>query len=287
MTGHDVTSATSRYQVRALERALAILDAFSLAEPALSLTDLAARVNLAKSTATRLLAVLEERGYLERSPDTERYQIGVRAFELGSIYIQTTSIEAEAQPVLRQLARECQQTANLGILNGLAVVHIAVVPPDRPIRFYTTVGQRESAHCTGLGKALLAALDTERLAELVAEYGLPRRTARTITTLEELRAAVARVREQGFALDNEESFDGLKCVAASIRDDKNRTVAAVSISGPAGEFNSETLPQYSEAVLRAAAAISARLGHRVHALAPRNAFARSAADGTDDVAPRA
>ena len=123
-------------------------------------------------------AVLEERGYLERSPDTEKYRIGVRAFELGSIYIQTTSIEAEAQPVMRQLARECQQTANLGILSGFEVVHIAVVPPDRPIRFYTTVGQRDSAHCTGLGKALLAHLRPEELAELAGDLPFPRRTAR-------------------------------------------------------------------------------------------------------------
>lgn len=285
MTARDVTAAPPGYQVRALERALAILDAFSLAEPSLSLTDLAARVQLAKSTTTRLLAVLEARGYLERSPDTERYQIGVRAFELGSIYIQTTSIETEAQPVLRQLARECQQTANLGILNGLAVVHIAIVPPDRPIRFYTTVGQRDSAHCTGLGKALLAALDPERLAELVAEHGLPRRTARTITTMEELRGAVARVCEQGFALDDEESFEGLKCVAAPIWDDKNRAVAAVSVSGPAAEFNNEALPRYSEAVLRAAETISARLGHRVHAPVPRHTFAGSAAGGAHDLVP--
>lgn len=265
ITGRDATPASARYQVRALERALAVLDSFSLAEPALSLTDLATRLSLAKSTATRLLAVLEERGYLERSPDTEKYRIGVRAFELGSIYIQTTSIEAEAQPVMRQLARECQQTANLGILSGFEVVHIAVVPPDRPIRFYTTVGQRDSAHCTGLGKALLAHLRPEELAELAGDLPFPRRTARTITTLDELRMEVSRVRERGFALDNEESFPGLKCVAAPIRDDMNRAVAAVSISGPAVEFTDETLPRYSATVLRAAATISARLGHRVHA----------------------
>jgi DNA-binding IclR family transcriptional regulator len=252
----------SRYQVRALERALDILDAFSLAESQLSLTAIAARVGLAKSTTTRLLSVLEERGYLERSPETERYGIGVRAFEVGSVYIQTTTIEAEAEPALRRLARECQQTANLGILSRGEVVHLAVVAPDRPIRYYATVGQRESAHCTGLGKVLLATLDDGQLDEIIAARGLPRRTEYTITAPAQLRAQLARVRAAGFALDEEEAFPGLKCVAAPIRDHKGRTVAALSVSGPAPEFAPDALGRYTAAVLRAAGEVSARLGRR-------------------------
>lgn len=259
----DSAAEVANYQVRALERGLALLDAFSLAEPELSLTALAARAGLAKSTATRLLAVLEARGYLERSPDTERYRIGVRAFELGSLYIQTTSLEVEAQPVMAQLAHECEQTANLGVLSGADVVHLVVVPPDRPIRFATAVGGRDRAHATGLGKALLAALDDGALADLVARHGLPSRTARTLATLDALRADLAVVRDRGYAFDDEEAFAGLKCVAAPIRDDKGRVVAAVSVSGPAAEFGPANLPRYAVAVTDAARAISDRLGHRV------------------------
>ena len=253
----------ANYQVRALERALDILDAFRLDRPALSLTELAARTGLAKSTATRLLAVLEERGYLERSAETERYRIGVRAFEVGSIYIQTTTVEAEAQPALQRLARECNQTANLGILDRGEVVHLAVVPPDRPIRFSAAVGQREYAHCTALGKALLAALDDGQLAAAVGGPELPGRTGRTLRTLDALRADLARVRERGVALDDEESYTGLRCLAAPIYDDKGRAVAAISVSGPLGEFTDDTLPRYTEAVLRAARDVSSRLGNAV------------------------
>ncbi|HEX5502300.1 MAG TPA: IclR family transcriptional regulator [Thermomicrobiales bacterium] len=263
MRQKEAAAEAANYQVRALERGLSLLDAFSLAAPELSLTALAARAGLAKSTATRLLAVLEARGYLERSPDTERYRVGVRAFELGSLYIQTTSLEAEAQPVMAHLARECRQTANLGVLSGAEVVHLAVVPPDRPIRFATAVGVRDRAHATGLGKALLAALDAAALADLVARHGLPPRTERTIATLDALVADLAGVRARGYAVDDEESFAGLKCVAAPIRDDKGRVVAAVSVSGPAGEFGATDLPRYTEAVTGAARAISDRLGHRV------------------------
>ena len=260
----DEASGASNYQVRALDRALDILDAFSLAEPELTLTAIAARVNLAKSTATRLLSVLEERGWLERSTDTDRYRVGVRAFELGTIYIQTTSLEAEAEPYLQHLARTCHQTANLGILNDGEVVHIAVVAPERPIRFSTPLGQRESAHCTGLGKALLAELSPDELRAVIARHGLPARTARTITTQRDLQAELVRVRAQGYAMDDEEAYTSLRCVAAPVRDARGRVIAALSVSGLANEFTEESLPRFIAELHEAAQGLSVRLGNGVH-----------------------
>jgi DNA-binding IclR family transcriptional regulator len=256
----------ANYQVRALERALDIVDAFSLAEPELTLTAIAARVGLAKSTATRLLAVLEERGWLERSAETDRYRIGVRAFEVGNIYIQTTTLEGEARPILRDLAAACGQTANLGVLRGGEVVHIAVVAPDRPIRFTTAIGQREPAHSTGLGKALLAALPLDELDRVIARQPLAARTERTITDPAALAAHLAAVRAQGYALDDEEDYDGLRCVAAPVRDARGAIVAAISVSGLAGELDDAALPRYIAAVRRAAGEVSARLGYAVRAV---------------------
>ena len=145
------------YQVRALARGLAILTSFTLTHPEQSLTAISTRLGLAKGTAVRLLTVLEEHGFVERAA-SERYRLGVRLFELGSIYEQTFSIEQAARPALEVLAKECQQTANLGILNAGQVVHVAVVPPQRPIHFAGQLGARELVHCTGLGKALIADL---------------------------------------------------------------------------------------------------------------------------------
>jgi DNA-binding IclR family transcriptional regulator len=263
-----VATAQAQYQVRALSRALDLLNAFSLAQPELSLAAIAASTHLAPSTALRLLAILVDYGLVEKSAETDRYRIGVRLFELGSIYIQATSIEAEALPLMQTLARECHQTANLGILDRGEVVHLAVVPPERPIRFYARVGQRESAHCTGLGKALLAGLTESEVEQLVAQRSLTSRTDRTIVTIAALRAHLAGVRAQGVALDNEEAEVGLKCVAAPIHDDRNRTIAAVSISGPAAEFSEQMLPTYVQAVKQAAYDISARLGNGVQSGAP-------------------
>lgn len=251
------------YQVRALERALDLLDAFSLAAPELTLSELAERTELPKSTLVRLLAVLERRHYVERTPETERYRIGIRAFELGSIYIQTLKLETESQLLLQWLATECNQTANLAVLDDGEIVHLAVVTPNRPIHFSAKRGQRDSAHATGLGKILLADLSDEELETVVARRGLPSLTARSLTTIEELRANLAIVRERGYAIDEEEVVEGLACIAAPILNDRGRVAAAVSISGQSHEFEEPNRSRYIQAVQEAAAGISQRLGHAV------------------------
>lgn len=257
-------ATTPQYQVRALERALQILGAFSLDRPELSLSELSMATDLAPSTTLRMLTILAQYGYVERSADTDRYRIGVGMFERGSIYIQTTTVEAEAREPLADLARMCNQTASLAVFDRGEIVHIAVFSPDRAIRYYAPVGQREMAHCTGLGKVLLSGLTGEQLEELVDQRGLPGRTDRTITTIGALGRHLAEIRENGYAFDNEESLIGLRCVAAPIFDDRNRIAAAISASGAAAEFTDDTISTYLDALRRTADAISTRLGHRIH-----------------------
>jgi len=259
-----LTATHPQYQVRALERALQILATFSLEQPELSLSDLSMATDLPPSTALRLLTILADYGYVEKSPDTDRYRIGVGMFERGSIYIQSTTVEPEAARPLETLARETNQTASLAVLDRTDIVHIAVYQPVRAIRYYAPVGQREMAHCTGLGKALLAGLRDEDVDEIVAQRGLPGRTDRTITTVAGLRVAVAQIREQRYAIDNEERVVGQRCVAAPVYHDRNRVVAAVSASGAATEFSDSAMPGLISAVRETAALISDRLGHRVH-----------------------
>jgi DNA-binding IclR family transcriptional regulator len=254
------TSTNTNYQVRALERALDILGAFSLASPELSLARLAERAELPKSTVVRLVSILVDRGYLERIPDTDNFRIGVRAFEVGCIYILTTSLEAEARPILARLAETTGQTANLGILDQGELIHIAVAPPDRPVRYWARAGKREDAHYAGLGKVLLAGLPDERLTAHLGHRPLARRTPLTITDPAILRIELDRVRATGYAIDDEESNPGVRCVAAPVVDESGATVAAVSISGSAAEFGEDAMPQYIAAVKEAGRAISSRIG---------------------------
>lgn len=249
-----------QYQVRALERALDLLELFTLAEPERSFTELTERSGLSKGTAVRLLSILERRGFLERSPDTDRYRIGLRTFELGSIYIQSFQLEAESQPFLKELAAACGQSANLGILDQGEVVHLVVVPASRPIHFAVRSGQRDFAHSSGLGKVLLAALSDTELDEVIATRGLVQRTPKTLTTPETLRAALDEARAQGYAIDDEESVPGLTCIAAPVVDDRGRIVGAVSISGLTSEYAEPNRTAYIAAVRRAANGISQRLG---------------------------
>src|SRR5215217_2808620 len=230
------TTANTNYQVRALERALDILDAFSLATPELPLTRLAGRVDLPKSTVVRLVSILVDRGYLERVPESENLRVGVRAFEVGCVYIQSTSIEAEARPIMARLAEATGQTANLGILDQGELVHLAVEPPNRPVRYWATPGKREDPRFTGLGKVLLAALPEDRLVAHLARRPLVAMTPCSITDPVALREELARVRATGYAVDDEESNPGVRCVAAPIVDESGATVAAVSISGSRAEF---------------------------------------------------
>jgi DNA-binding IclR family transcriptional regulator len=248
------------YQIRALDRGLDILEAFTLADPELTIGQIGERASLPKPTVVRLLSVLAERGYVERVPGAERYRLGVRTLEVGSVYLQSTSLEAEARPIMRRLADATGQTANLGILDRHQVVHIEVVAPDRPVRFWASIGKREDAYVSGLGKVLLTTLPEQSL-EFYLRQPRPAITANTITDGDALRAELRGIVENGYAIDNEESNVGVVCIAAPIHGGTGRIEAAVSISGPRAEFEQDgDMARHIGLVRGAAGEISARLG---------------------------
>lgn len=248
------------YQIRALDRGLDILEAFSLAEPELSISQLADLANLPKPTVIRLLSVLAERGYVERLPNVERYRLGVKTLEVSSVYLQSTTIEAEARPIMTRLANQTHQTTNLGILDRHQVVHIEVVAPDRPVRFWASIGKREDAYVSGLGKVLLATLDPAELDAYLAQER-PAVTPFTITAGDQLRAEIEEAFQRGYAVDREESNVGVFCIAAPIRNATGRIVAAISISGLKVEFETgDQMTVFADLMIAAGAEISARLG---------------------------
>ncbi len=248
------------YQIRALDRGLDILEAFAPTQPELSIGQIAERAGLPKPTVIRILSVLTERGYVERLPDVERYRLGVKTLELSSVYLQSTTIEAEARPIMSRLANETRQTANLGILDQNQVVHIEVVAPDRPVRFWASIGKREDAYVSGLGKVLLGALEPAALDAYLAQER-PAITQYTTTDGGRLRAEIEEAARRGYAVDREESNLGVYCIASPIRNASGRIVAAVSISGLKVEFEPDgQMTKLANLVMAASAEISARLG---------------------------
>lgn len=217
-------------------------------------------LGIPKSTSLRLLECLRDEGFLSWDKETGLYALGLRAFEVGSVYLATLPIEQAAMPFLRRLSEETNLTANLGVVDRFEVVHLAVVEPERPLRYHTRVGTRERLHCTGLGKVLLTQFDETALEELVRTAGLPSFTPTTITDRPELSSELSAVLRQGYAEDREETVAGLRCLAVPVHAANNEIVAAISVSGPAADLGRDARRGLLGALRAAAAEISERLG---------------------------
>lgn len=251
---------SGRYRIQAIERAVAILNAFSAEEPELGVTDLADRLGLHKSTVHRFLVNLEAAGLVERDRHTARYRLGLRIFELGGLVLQQMNLWDEALPFLEGLVRDSGETGHLAVLDGGEAVYIEKVEARRALRIPSAIGRGYPAHATSLGKVLLAHLDGGAADALIAERGLDRCAPNTITDPEKLRAELDRVRQQGFAVDDEEYEEGLRCIGAPIIGHTGQVVAAIGIGGPVTRVTPERVTELAALVMRAAGSLSRRMG---------------------------
>ena len=252
----------SPYRVQVLDRALGLLDALAQQPNGATLTELSLRLRLHKSTAHRLVMVLERHHLVCRQPETGRYRLGLKLFELGSRAVASTDLREQARPHLQRVLYETEETVHLCVLDEGEVVYVDKVEPQRSVRMASSMGRRMPAHCTAVGKAMLAELSETEVDEIVRRSGLRRVTRHTITTPAELSAELRAIRARGYALDNEENEEGVRCVAAAVRDSNGHPVAAISVSGPSFRITKEKVPVVARAVTAAAQAISQKLGHR-------------------------
>lgn len=250
------------YRVQVLDRAFAILDLLAEDGGELGGAELAARLDLHKSTAHRLLAVLERNCYVEKSPGNGKYRLGWKLIDLGMRAVSRMDVRELARPELERLSEETGETAHLGVLQKGEVVSVANVQSRRSLRTPATVGQRSPAHCTSQGKVMLAHLSQQDLRDFVRTYGLKAYTGNTLTRFAALRAELERVRRQGYAVDNEEFEEGLKCVGAPVRDHSGTVVGAISIAGPASRLGRDRVPALVHSVTSAASRLSVSLGYR-------------------------
>lgn len=246
--------------VGGLLNGLSILDLFTLEEPVLGVGEMARRLGVHKSSASRLAATLSTAGYLQATDRPGRYQLGAKLVRLAGLVPQTADLSRAALPILRPLVKRIGDTGHLVSLDGAEVVTLAVVEGWRNMRMHSVVGKRSPAHATATGRALLASLPPESVSQLHEGRQLEQRTPRTITTVEALLAQLELVRAQGFAFDDEELEPGLRCVAAPVFDHAGRAVAAIGISAPASRLAGESVNALAADVKEAAAAISLRLG---------------------------
>ena len=182
-----------RYRIQAIERAVSILNAFTVDDPELGVTELAERVGLHKSTVHRFMVNLDAAGLVERNARTGRYRLGLHIFELGGLVMQQMNLWDEALPFLEGLVRDTGETGHLAVLDGGEAIYIERVEARRALRVPSAIGRGYPAHATNLGKVLLADLPRERVAEIVAERGLASYTPNTITDLGRLEAELERI----------------------------------------------------------------------------------------------
>jgi IclR family transcriptional regulator, acetate operon repressor len=246
------------YYIRAVQRVCDILDLLQESERGVSLPAVADVTGLPKSSAFRYLVTLESRRYVERDAETGDYRLGLAFLPLQAR--QFDLLAQRARPFLEQLRDQFGETVNLGLLDGNRVIYLMIVESPRAVRLAARPGDRDPVHSTALGKAIAAHLPDARVRALLAAEGLPRKTDRTITRVEDYLSELQTVRDRGYAIDDRENeLDG-RCVAVPLLG--GRLAAAISLSAPAARFPMERVPEAAAALTSVCTQLLELLGVR-------------------------
>jgi IclR family transcriptional regulator, pca regulon regulatory protein len=225
--------------VQSLERGLAVVRAFNGDRPELTLSEVAAATGVTRAAARRFLLTLAELGYVRA--DGRYFSLTARVLELGYAYLSSLSLPEVAEPHLEALVAEVNESSSVSVLDGEDVVYVARVPTSRIMTVVISVGTRFPAYATSMGRVLLAGLPEEDLESYLDSVRLVPLTARTVSSVAALRGELTRVRAQGYALVNQELEDGLRAIAAPIRDRTGRVIAALNVSAHASRTSLEVM----------------------------------------------
>lgn len=246
--------------VQSVDRALQILTAYETEGHELSILQLSQKVHLPKSTVHRLLATLANRGFIEQNSATGNYRLGLKLHALGSRVVLTRNLTTEAGPIVRQLVERFGETVSISVLDGIETVIVEKMESEQAMRVTSQIGKRNPIHCSGSGKMLLALQSPEEIERILALAPLDRYTDKTITDPGQLKANLAEIRRNGYAVDDEEIQLDQVCISAPIRDYRGAAFAAVTISGPATRIRSKGVEVVAATIQKAANEISERLG---------------------------
>jgi len=259
MNATRVTKDPNGYNVRAVERALQILECFDDEHPEMGVSEIAQAVDLHKATTHRMVTTLLNFGYLERALDGQKYRLGLRLTELGYKAIRRLDLRREALSQMNQLSQQWGETCDLSIFDHGEVFYIEMIPGNHALTITAAVGQRLPAHCTASGKLFLAFLPAQVLAGILSKP-LKTYTKNTISSADDLRQQLGLIRQQGYAFDDEEFETGIRAVACPIFDRTGKIIAAISIPSPASRMKPERVPEIASALAEATRAVSRRMG---------------------------
>lgn len=252
---------TKLYRVQVIDRAVQILDCFTFEQPELSVSEIAAKTGLHKSTAHRILMALEYNDIIGQSRETGNYYLGMKLFKLGNQATARIQLREVAKPYLIQLMEDTKETVHLAVLDEDQVLYLEKVEGPHALRMPSRVGRRIPTYCTSLGKAMLSCLEAEHVKEHLQGQRLKAYTRNTIKSIDALLKDLERIRMRGYAIDNEEIELGLRCAGAPIRDYSGCMVGAVSVAGPSARLKEDKLSVFGTKVMKVAASISRDLGY--------------------------
>ncbi|MCG6888289.1 MAG: helix-turn-helix domain-containing protein [Gammaproteobacteria bacterium] len=245
---------------QSLTRALTLLARLSETPSGLNLTDLSYQLGMPTATVHRLLSTFEEFDFVEQDTEQGLWFVGLKAFTIGNAFLHRRDIVASARPHMQALVEQCGETVNLGVIDAGEAVFISQVESREMMRMIVRLGSRSPIHASGVGKALLANMPEQQLARILQQRGLARYTERSIDNAAQLRAELQRIRQLGYALDDEEHAIGLRCVASAIFDENGQALAAISLSGPKARVTDARLDELGIAVRHSADEITLALG---------------------------
>ena len=249
--------------VQALDRGLVLLKLLGQRGSA-TLSDIASQVELPVSSAYRLLATLQKQGFVDFDAVSQEWAVGIEAYTVGSGYLHRTNLVDAAQPIMRTLMQDTGETANLAVITDQGeITFLTQVDSFHAVRAFHLPGTRSQAHCSGIGKALLAERSREQVDALLLHNGLPRFTPNTLVSSEPLFEDLRLIWLRGWSIDDEECHQGMRCIAAAIHDTRDQALAGLSISGPVARLPDERLGELGSKVRDAAAQVTRRIGGNV------------------------
>lgn len=253
---------SNEYNVRAVERALQIMDCFSNEHPERGVSEISQFVGLHKATTHRIVTTLVNYGYLERSSDGQKYKLGMRLANLGNKVIKHIELRNEALPIMNSLVIKLEEACDLSIFDRGEVFYVDVIKSNHALTIAAGVGQRLPPYCTASGKVFLAYLSPEEL-EAYFKQPLKAYTDKSVIEPDELRSQLAQFRQQGYAVDDEEYEVGIRAVAVPIFNHQEKVVAALGMPSPTSRLTADRIPEIAMNLKEAGAEISRELGWRI------------------------
>jgi IclR family KDG regulon transcriptional repressor len=248
--------------VKSVHNAIRILEALGR-EEGLGVTRISQLLDLPKSSVHDILSTLHNAGLVEKDCQLNHYSLGLKLFELGNMARANLELRQIATPFLRSLNEELDETVHLTILDGWEVLYIECFESAKQLRTYSVIGVRAPLHCTAVGKAILAFFTDKQVGLMVKTMGLARFTENTITDRQRLDQELAEIRKRGYAVDNAEHEEGVRCIGAPIHNHEAQVVASISVSGPSQRMIPERDEEVGRLLISKTQEISRRLGYKI------------------------